>query len=110
MAGFMMFFGLLFLIRRWWWQADSFRKSRFRISSALVTLILGLVIGAILPFPETLGATLALAISAVVQLSASWTPAEERFLIQAPGSASAPPMLARPNVPVQGIAAAAQKA
>lgn len=109
-AGFMMFFGLLFLIRRWWWQADSFRKSRFRISSALVTLVLGLVIGAILPFPETLGATLALAISAVVQLSASWTPAEERFLTPAPGSAQAAPMLARPNLPVQGIAPAAQKA
>ncbi len=109
-AGFMAFFGLLFLVRRWWWQADSFRKSRFRISSALVTLILGLVIGAILPFPETLGATLALAISAVVQLSASWTPAEERFLTPAPGTAAAAPMLARINVPVQGVAPVGQKA
>ncbi len=109
-AGFMAFFGLLFLVRRWWWQADSFRKSRFRISSALVTLILGLVIGAILPFPETLGATLALAISAVVQLSASWTPADERILTPAPGTSNAAPMLARTNVPVQGISPAGQKA
>ncbi len=98
-AGFMMFFGLLFLSRRWWWQADSFRKSRFRISSTLVSLFLGFVLTALLPFPNNLGATWALAISAVVQLSAGWTPQEERLLTPAPGTNQAAPILAQVRHP-----------
>ena len=100
LAGFMMFFGLLFAARRWWWQADSFRKSRFRISSTLVSLFLGFVLTAMLPFPNNLGATWALAISAVVQLSAGWTPQEERLLAPAPGSNSALPTPAQVRHPV----------
>jgi hypothetical protein len=80
MAAFMLFFGILFAARRWWWQTDSFRRSRFRISSTLVTLLVGAVVAGVLHFPGVLGATWALAISAVVQLSAGWTPPEERLL------------------------------
>ncbi|MCH2202643.1 MAG: serine/threonine protein kinase [Fuerstiella sp.] len=80
LSAFMMFFGILFAARRWWWQADSFRKSRFRISSTLVTLLAGAVVAGLLQFPGALGATWALAISAVVQLSAAWTPQAERLL------------------------------
>jgi eukaryotic-like serine/threonine-protein kinase len=100
MAGFMVFFGFLFLARRWWWQVDSFRKSRFRISSALVTLMLGAALTVIAQFPENLGATWALAISAVVQLSAGWTPQEERFLAPAPEGDRAPPVMAQVKHPV----------
>jgi len=80
MEAFMLFFGGLFAARRWWWQADSFRRSRFRISSTLVTLLVGAVVAGILEFPGALGATWALALSAVVQLSAGWTPQEERMI------------------------------
>lgn len=107
MAGFMMFFGLLFLVRRWWWQADSFRKSRFRISSSLVTLFLGVVLSAVMPFPEQLGAIWALAISAVVQLSSGWTPQEDRLLAPAPGSAQAGPILAQVRHPIVSVPGAA---
>ena len=107
MTGFMMFFGLLFLVRRWWWQADSYRKSRFRISSSLVTLFLGVVLSAVMPFPEQLGAIWALAISAVVQLSSSWTPQEDRLLAPAPGSAQAGPILAQVRHPVVSVPGAA---
>ena len=82
-ACFMIFFAGLFAIRRWWWQIDSFRKSRFRVSSALLTLLVGVIVAGVLQqyaFPDSLGATWALAISAVVQLSAGWTPAEDRRL------------------------------
>ena len=106
-AGFMVFFGVLFAARRWWWQIDSFRKARFRVSSALVTLVLGAILTSLLPFPESLGATWALAISAVVQLASGWTPQEERNLIPAPGpSATAAPVLAAVNHPVMASAAA----
>jgi serine/threonine protein kinase len=87
MEAFMLFFGGLFAARRWWWQADSFRRSRFRISSTLVTLLVGAVVAGVLQFPGALGATWALALSAVVQLSAGWTPQEERMIPeQAPDS------------------------
>ena len=109
MAGYMMFFALLFVARRWWWQADSFRSARFRISSTLVSLFLGFILTAVLPFPNNLGATWALAISAVVQLSAGWTPQEERWLAPAPGTALAAPVLAQVQHPVVGRQAA-QKA
>ena len=79
-AAFMLFFGLLFAIRRWWRQTDSFRRARFRVSSALFTLLVGAILSGFLPgFPDSLGATWALAISAVVQLSAGWTPHEDRL-------------------------------
>lgn len=81
MSGYVLFFGLLFLTRRWWWQADSFRRSRFRISSALFSLFLGFLLAAVLPFSSNLGATWALSISAVLQLSSGWTPPEERRLV-----------------------------
>ncbi|MEZ6043765.1 MAG: serine/threonine-protein kinase [Planctomycetaceae bacterium] len=100
LAGFMAFFGLLFAIRRWWWQADSFRKARFRVSSALVTLVLGAILTSVLPFPDGLGATWALAISAVVQLSAGWTPQEDRRLIPATESTKTAPVLAAVRHPV----------
>ncbi len=90
-AGFMVFFGILFAARRWWWHIDSFRKSRFRVSSALFTLAVGAMLTVAMPFPEALGATWALAISAVVQLSAGWTPPEERSLLPAPDTRSATP-------------------
>ena len=102
MAGYMLFFALLFVARRWWWQADSFRSARFRISSTLVSLFLGFILTAVLPFPNNLGATWALAISAVVQLSAGWTPQEERWLAPAPGTAPAAPVLAQVQHPVVG--------
>ena len=107
MSGFMMFFGSLFLMRRWWWQADSFRKSRFRISSSLVSLFLGVMLSACLPFPEQLGAIWALAISAVVQLSSGWTPQEDRLLAPAPSSAQVAPTLTQVRHPVVSVPAAA---
>lgn len=101
-ACFMLFFALLFSVRRWWWQVDSFRSARFRVSSALFTLLVGVVIsGALLQFsfPDGLGATWALAISAVVQLSAGWTPPELRTLRPAKEAKPAPAMPSECVVP-----------
>lgn len=98
-ACFMLFFGGLFAVRRWWWQVDSFRKSRFRVSSALFTLLMGLIVASVLQdysFPDALGATWALAISAVVQLSAGWTPPELRSL-KSPSSLDNPSADAAPQ-------------
>ena len=98
----MIFFGILFSCRRWWWQIDSFRKSRLRLSSALLTLLLGALLSATLPFPPILGMTWALATSAVVQLCAGWTPHEDRRLVAAPNMVMPAPVVAdvqHPMVP-----------
>ena len=100
MACFMLFFGILFAARQWWWQIDSFRKSRFRVLTSLTSLLLGAVLSGILRFPENLGVTWALAISAVVQLSAGWTPPEDRCLVPAPDTDAAPPRAVPARHPV----------
>ena len=80
LAGFVIFLTLLFFVRRWWWQADSFRKHRLRISSALATAFIAMLLARLTAFPVTFAGTLALAVSVVVQLSSAWTPIDQRFL------------------------------
>ncbi len=50
--------------------------------------------------PEHLGATWALAISAIVQLSSGWTPVEDRLLTPAPDASQTAPVLAQVRHPV----------
>jgi hypothetical protein len=76
--GFSLFFCLLFMLRRWWLQADNFRAARFRIGTSILTLIVGGMVALIVPFPTALGSTLALAVSVVLQVSSVWTPPELR--------------------------------
>jgi hypothetical protein len=78
MAGYLVFFAGLLASRRWWWHADSFRPKRYRIGSALLTLLAAFVLTAVFPFPQTWGMIWAIAISSVVQLSALWIPPEQR--------------------------------
>ena len=77
-VGFALFFCLLFMLRRWWLQADNFRSGRFRIGTSILTLIVGGMVALIVPFPTALGSTLALAVSVVIQVSSVWTPPELR--------------------------------
>lgn len=80
LAGFVIFPAVLLFIRRWWWQADSFRSHRFRVRSALTTMLVAVLLSRLIAFPTTFAATFALAISVVVQLSSGWTPMDQRFL------------------------------
>ena len=54
-----------------------------------MTLLAGVVVAGLLQFPGALGATWALAISAVIQLSAAWTPPSQRDLIHKTSGPSA---------------------
>ena len=80
LAGYMVFFGGLVGLRRWWWHADSYRTSRFKVSTTLVTLILAFILSCIFEFPQSWGILWAVSISCVVQLSAMWTPPRSRVL------------------------------
>ncbi|TWU14893.1 Serine/threonine-protein kinase PrkC [Symmachiella macrocystis] len=78
LAGYVVFFAALFGIRRWWWHADAFRPKRFRVSSLLLTGLVGFLITTIFAFPHGWAALWAVAISAVVQLAATWAPPNVR--------------------------------
>lgn len=81
---FSLFFGLLFLVRRWSWHADSFRNKRLRISTALITLFVGFVISAFTSFDFQWGMTWALTVSCVVQLSSMFVRPDHRASLLAP--------------------------
>ncbi len=65
-------FGLLFLVIRWWFQADPLRRSRLSLKSMIVSMVLAAVVAAILCFPQTWLAMVAATISVSVQLASPW--------------------------------------
>jgi hypothetical protein len=79
LAGYMVFFGALFGVRRWWWMSDSFRKRRFRVMSVVWTAGLALALTFIWAFPKEWAMMWAVAISCVVQLASGWTRPEDRL-------------------------------
>jgi hypothetical protein len=74
----MMYFALLFALRRWWWHTDSFRTSRVRVASLIGTFLLSILIPIFVAFPFSWSVLIATSLSAVVQLSAAWCPYEDR--------------------------------
>jgi hypothetical protein len=81
LAGFVLFFSGLFLLRRWGWHADAFRERRFRLRSVLLTTGLGWLWALIIGFPMIWAVTWAAALSSVVQLSACWISHEDRHRV-----------------------------
>jgi Protein kinase domain len=72
LAAYLACFGALFLIIRWWTQADPLRSKRLRIWSLLVTVAMAMIIAAIFDFPQPWLPMVAGAISVTVQLSSPW--------------------------------------
>jgi serine/threonine protein kinase len=78
LLAYVVFFAGLFWLRSWWRHADAFRPKRFRLSSVLLTTLLGFGLPLLFAFPHGWGVMWAVAISSVVQLSAAWVPPEDR--------------------------------
>jgi len=78
MTNFMIYFALLFSLRRWWWHTDSFRSARVRFSSLMGTFVLAMFLPIFVSFPFSWSILIATSLSAVVQLSAAWCPPEAR--------------------------------
>lgn len=77
-SDFMLYFALLFSLRRWWWHTDNFRPSRVRLSSLSGTFLLAILLPIFVSFPFSWSILMAVSLSAVVQLSAAWCPPEAR--------------------------------
>ncbi|QDT45739.1 Serine/threonine-protein kinase PrkC [Gimesia alba] len=80
LIGYVVFFGMLFCFRRWWWHADSFRPRKFKVTSVLTTVFVAYVVTAIWAFPVVAALSWAAIISSVVQLSASWISEDQRVV------------------------------
>jgi hypothetical protein len=74
LPAFLMYFGGLFVLMRWWLQADPLRSSRLALWPTALCAFWGLF----LPFPQPWGVLLATAISVAVQVAAPWVTTSQR--------------------------------
>jgi hypothetical protein len=72
-------FGALFLVVRWWRQADPSRKGRLRLWSLIVSMVAALFVAMFLSFPQAWLPMLAIVISASVQLASPCVPVSQRY-------------------------------
>ena len=81
LAGYIVFFGALFGIRRWWAHVDSFRWHSFRWTSWILTSVAAWAIPAAFTFPQTWAFCWGAALSVVVQLSAGRVAPDQRVAL-----------------------------
>jgi hypothetical protein len=87
LAAYVLYFAVLFGLRRWWWLADALRPKRFRVGSVLLTALAAFIIPAAFAFHQDWGMLWGVAMAAVVQLSAPWVAPKNRpALVQAPAA------------------------
>ena len=69
---YMIYFGVLFLLMRWWKQADPLRSSRLRLWPMAVAVLAALLPSLVIRFPQPWGMYVAAIISLAVQLASPW--------------------------------------
>lgn len=78
LVGYAAFFGVVMVIRRWWFHVDSYRPGRFRISSVIWTMALAWGLAFIGKFPFEWAVAWAGAMSVSAQLASVWVGPEHR--------------------------------
>jgi hypothetical protein len=78
-AAFMAVFGTLFLLLRWWRQADPLRPARLRLWSVFVTAFVAWVVAGLWHFPQPWLVLVAVTMSVAVQLAAPWSSVQRRL-------------------------------
>jgi eukaryotic-like serine/threonine-protein kinase len=77
-VGFIAFFGVLLLVRRWWYHVDSYRDKRFSWITVAVTTVAAAVLSSIGNFDSQWAMMWGAAISTTAQLASVWAAPEER--------------------------------
>ncbi len=77
LAAFLTYFATLFLILRWWKQADPVRSTRFSLWATMVAVFWAMII----PWQVPWGFMLAVTISVATQISAPWMTTQQRSRI-----------------------------
>lgn len=78
LVGYGAFFAILMLLRRWWFHVDSYRPTRFRISSVIWTMGVAWILAFLGRFPFEWAVAWAGAMSVSAQLAAVWVGPENR--------------------------------
>jgi hypothetical protein len=71
-AAYLLYFGGLFAILRWWMQSDPLRSVRLGWMAAATCVLWAWILSMFLPFPQPWGYILAVTISVATQLAAPW--------------------------------------
>jgi hypothetical protein len=82
LPAYLVYFGLLFVLLRWWTQADPLRTSRLSVWCLGVCALGAWILHLLWPFPQPWGFMLAATTSLAVQLSSPWLSSRERSEIR----------------------------
>ncbi|MCO6459313.1 MAG: hypothetical protein J5I93_28725, partial [Pirellulaceae bacterium] len=78
LGAYVVYFGGLFLILRWWRQVDPLRKTRLSLWATAACALWAWILTMFWQFPQPWGFMLAMTISIAVQLASPWIGSEER--------------------------------
>ncbi len=84
MIAFLAYFGFLFVIPRWWKQADPLRSTRLSIWHTLVVVFWSWVLTLFWGFPQPWGLMLTATVAIAVQLASPWLSVTERVKLPRP--------------------------
>jgi hypothetical protein len=74
LQAYLVYFGFLFLLVRWWRSADRFRPTRLSLWATTSALFIAWILNFVWPFPQPWGFMVTATISLAVQLAAPWSP------------------------------------
>jgi len=81
---YLVYFGGLFVILRWWRQTDPLRRARLSLCATAMCVLWAWIVHMFCPFPQPWGFMLAAAIAVGVQMSSPWISPRQRVAITQP--------------------------
>lgn len=79
LLGFMVFFAALLFPTLWWKGSDAYRGKRFSVWRTMMAALIGFAVSVVFPMSTQWAILWAVAIFCVMQVSAPWTPPEQRI-------------------------------
>ena len=78
LIGYVVFFAVLMMVRRWWFHVDSYRPHRIRVTSVFWTAAAAWLLSMTTHFPAEWAVLWAIAMSTTAQLAAVWVRPDQR--------------------------------
>ena len=72
LGAFLAYFGVMFLILRWWLQADPLRPARLSLVTTAWIIMVGWAVNLVAPFPQPWGLMIVANMAVAVQLASAW--------------------------------------
>lgn len=79
LIGYVVFFAVLMIVRRWWFHVDSYRPHRIRVTSVFWTAAAAWLLSMTTHFPAEWAVLWAIATSTTAQLAAVWVRPDQRM-------------------------------